>query len=104
MMMVKKFSRFVEDFQCEHCGEHVRGNGYTNHCSHCLYSKHVDIHPGDRLATCQGLMEPIQVEVKRNQYILVHRCLKCQFVKRNKAASNDNFSAILQVMREQAKR
>ena len=26
----KMFQRHVEDFECEHCGETVNGNGYTN--------------------------------------------------------------------------
>ena len=42
------FTRKVEDFTCEHCGREVHGNGYTNHCPHCLHSKHVDVNPGDR--------------------------------------------------------
>lgn len=100
--MVKMFSRYIEDFICEHCQQSVKGNGYTNHCPYCLYSKHVDIHPGDRAASCHGLMEPIAVEVKGDQMILTHRCQKCQVTKRNKTAPNDRFSAILAIMRKQA--
>jgi Zn finger protein HypA/HybF involved in hydrogenase expression len=48
------FKRTIEDFTCEHCGEQVTGNGFTNHCPQCLWSKHVDIDPGDRLALCGG--------------------------------------------------
>jgi len=103
MKLVKKFSRYIEDFTCDHCKRFVKGNGYTNHCPYCLYSKHVDQNPGDRLATCHGLMKPIEVEVKRDQFILTHRCLKCQTIKRNKAAPNDCFSAILQIMNKQAR-
>lgn len=98
-MVVKKFSRFIEQFICENCSQKVEGDGYTNHCPHCLYSKHVDIQPGDRLATCQGLMEPIEVEVKGDQYILIHRCLKCQTIKRNKSAKQDDFETILQIVK-----
>lgn len=52
-----------ESFICEHCGfevsPHPSGSA-RNHCPKCLYSKHVDEDsPGDRLATCYGLMEPI---------------------------------------------
>ena len=61
---MKRFSRRTEDFTCEHCGTKVKGNGYTNHCPQCLYSKHVDINPGDRLSDCGGLMEPIDIEQK----------------------------------------
>jgi hypothetical protein len=51
----KNFQRVIEDFECEHCGHLEEGNGYTNHCTSCLWSKHVDINPGDRAAECQGL-------------------------------------------------
>ena len=36
------FIRKTEDFICENCGAVVVGNGYTNHCPACLYSKHVE--------------------------------------------------------------
>jgi hypothetical protein len=42
----KRFQKTVEDFVCEHCGHPVAGNGYTNHCSQCLWSKHVDDNSG----------------------------------------------------------
>ncbi|MFA6992594.1 MAG: RNHCP domain-containing protein, partial [Candidatus Gracilibacteria bacterium] len=41
--MPKRFSRTIEDFVCEKCGAKVKGDGYTNHCPKCLWSKHVDI-------------------------------------------------------------
>ena len=56
------FNRKKENFVCENCGEKVEGNGYTNHCPNCLWSKHVDINPGDRAETCHGLLKPIAVE------------------------------------------
>ena len=95
---MKQFSRRKEDFVCEHCGAKVKGNGYTNHCPQCLYSKHVDINPGDRMADCGGLMEPIDIEQKDGKYIIVQRCQKCGFIRRNKVEDNDNFDAILQVI------
>ena len=58
-MMTKKFQRTKEDFTCEKCNLVVNGSGYTNHCPRCLWSKHVDVNPGDRQATCQGFMEPV---------------------------------------------
>ena len=95
---MKQFSRRKEDFVCEHCGAKVKGNGYTNHCPQCLYSKHVDINPGDRMADCGGLMEPIDIEQKDGKYIIVQSCQKCGFIRRNKVEDNDNFDAILQVI------
>ena len=47
----KKFERNREDFTCNNCELFVQGDGYTDHCPSCLYSKHVDINPGDRQAT-----------------------------------------------------
>jgi rubrerythrin len=100
-MITKRFQRRLEDFVCEHCGAIVSGNGYTNHCPNCLWSKHVDVNPGDRLATCHGLMEPISVEIKSKKYIIHHRCTVCGFEKSNKMAENDNFDVIIQLMKQQ---
>jgi len=97
MLASKKFQRNIEDFVCEKCGTTVTGNGYTNHCPNCLWSKHVDNNPGDRLATCKGLMKPVSLEQKHGKYIIVHRCVKCGLIKRNKAAENDNFNALLEL-------
>ena len=93
----KKFQRKLEDFTCENCGTKVKGDGYTNHCPKCLFSKHVDINPGDRLELCGGLMKPVGVEVKGHSYIILHQCKKCGFKKRNKTAPNDNFEEIIKL-------
>ena len=101
--MSKKFSRCLEDFVCENCGQKVVGNGYTNHCPCCLFSKHVDINPGDRKNTCFGLMEPIFIEMKKGKYIIIHRCLKCGKTHRCRSANNDSFEDILAVVRKNQK-
>lgn len=95
MMTSKKFQRTKEDFLCGKCGFFVRGSGYTNHCPQCLWSKHVDVNPGDRRATCLGLMEPVGVEVKGGEYTIFHRCTQCGFEKKNKASKEDNFDVLL---------
>ena len=61
---MKQFTKRDESFICENCGKEVGELGYTSrdHCPHCLYSKHVDINPGDRLNTCKGLLKPIGIE------------------------------------------
>jgi hypothetical protein len=79
---MKKFQRKKEDFVCQNCGTKVKGNGYTNHCPVCLYSKHVDINPGDRLSSCHGLMAPEDFEIKNGEYVIIHRCLKCGLKKK----------------------
>lgn len=95
--MAKHFSRQIEDFVCGHCGRDVKGNGYTNHCPDCLWSKHVDINPGDRAATCGGLMAPISVEQKGGDYIITHKCEVCAHTKPNKTTIDDDFSMIVEL-------
>ena len=97
---MKTFQRTKEDFICEHCGTEVKGDGYTNHCPHCLYSKHVDINPGDREEDCGGLMEPVDLELKDGTYIIVHRCQRCGFVRRNKVDEGDDFNAVIDLSRK----
>ena len=97
--MSQSFIKTKEDFKCEHCGAEVRGNGYTNHCPVCLWSKHVDINPGDRAAleSCGGLMRPIRVELEKQEYIITHECVKCGHSKRNKMSLEDDFDVITQI-------
>lgn len=96
----KKFQRNIEDFVCEKCGFEVKGSGYTNHCPRCLWSKHVDVNPGDRLNECGGMMEPVRIEMKEGEYVIIHKCVKCGHEKRNKAAEEDNFGEILKISSE----
>jgi hypothetical protein len=92
------FIKKVEDFVCDNCGAKVKGNGYTNHCPNCLFSKHVDDKiPGDRLSLCLGLMKPIKVEIKAGNYSLVHSCLKCGKTIKNKVSPEDSFEEILKL-------
>jgi len=89
-MQQKRFQRKIEDFTCEYCGIAVAGDGYTNHCPECLWSKHVDVNPGDRAALCGGMMEPIDLETKSGEHVITHRCIKCKYEKRNKASEEDD--------------
>lgn len=100
----KQFQRTKEDFTCERCGTFVRGSGYTNHCPQCLWSKHVDVNPGDRQATCRGLMKPIGVDIKGREYIILQRCTVCGFQRRNKSSPDDNFETIIQISSHPVKR
>jgi len=95
--MPKKFQRKIEDFVCENCGEKTKGDGYTDHCPKCLWSKHVDINPGDRMCDCKGLMEPIGVEIKSDEYIIHYQCLKCKYRHRVKSAPSDNLEKIIEL-------
>jgi len=96
-----KFQRQREDFVCEHCGQEVKGNGYTNHCPFCLWSKHVDVNPGDRAEDCGGLMEPATFEVAGGDYYVHHRCWQCGQTKRNKLSRDDDLDTVVNLMKRQ---
>ena len=98
----KQFQKKKEDFICEQCGATVVGNGYTNHCPQCLWSKHVDVNPGDRLAlkSCGGLMKPNEVQTKGDTYIIKHTCQKCGHIKPNKIAKDDNFDTLVELCKK----
>ena len=82
-----------QPFTCLHCGADVpplAKGGIRNHCPYCLHSLHVDVNPGDRAADCGGLLEPILVEYSgKKGWVIVHRCLRCGALRRNKAALDD---------------
>ena len=96
--IIKYELRQIEDFVCEYCGTSVEGTGYTNHCPVCLWSKHVDQNPGDREETCHGMMEPVAAEVKKGEYRIQHLCQICHIERWNKAAPEDDFEVILQLV------
>lgn len=96
------FKKVVENFICEHCKTEVKGDGFTNHCPKCLWAKHVDINPGDRMENCKGLMEPISVESKREGEVLVHKCLSCGAIRRNRVSVHDDFDTVLQISKKVA--
>ncbi len=93
----KKFQRRKEDFICAQCGHATKGSGYTNHCPKCLFSRHVDVYPGDRAATCGGMMEPVSVGIEKNAHFIMYRCLQCGHEKRNKVSQNDDFDAVVRI-------
>ena len=88
----KRFTKNDNGFTCQNCGFSVLPLGRTsrNHCPKCLCSIHIDIMPGDRACKCHGIMKPISVQPDAKKgYIITHRCSKCGFVGRNKAALSD---------------
>jgi hypothetical protein len=94
---MSNFTKTKEDFKCGHCRANISGNGYTNHCPRCLWSKHVDINPGDRSNSCGGMMMPVEIDIEKGSYIIIHKCQKCGTVKRNKASPEDDFENILKL-------
>ncbi|KKT74887.1 MAG: hypothetical protein UW71_C0012G0002 [Parcubacteria group bacterium GW2011_GWB1_44_7] len=91
----KRFQRKIEDFVCEKCKTEIKGNGWTNHCPKCLWSKHVDVNPGDREEKCGGLMAPIGILKKGDNYIINHQCQVCGFERQKKLEKTDNFDTLV---------
>ena len=93
------FTVIDEEFECEHCKKHVPKLGYScrNHCPYCLYSKHVDINPGDRENKCHGLLEPIAVEKYRDTYKIIYKCQKCGEIHKNILHKDDDFTKIVEL-------
>ena len=89
-MEQKRFAKLDDGFTCIHCGREVLPLGYSsrNHCPHCLWSRHVDINPGDRANPCGGILRPIRVEPDpKKGYIIIHKCDQCGEIRRNRAAN-----------------
>lgn len=99
LLPTKRFQKCAEDFCCAHCSLDVVGNGFTNHCPRCLYSQHVDIHPGDRTAACGGMMAPVGIEPFGHGWKILHRCQTCGHERKNKVVAADDFEAVLALQR-----
>lgn len=100
-IIMKRFNMIDEKFICENCNNTVDKLNYTarDHCPFCLFSKHVDILPGDRANKCGGILEPIDIEKFKNTYKIIYKCQKCGQIHKNIIATDDNFDAILQIMK-----
>ncbi len=96
---MKRFNMIDENFICENCGKEINKLGYTarDHCNYCLYSKHVDINPGDRKNTCLGLLKPIGIEKFKDTYKIIYQCEKCKQIHKNIMASDDNMDLIIKL-------
>ena len=97
--MKKKFTMIDEKFICENCYNNVDILGYTarDHCPNCLYSKHVDIFPGDRENKCKGLLKPIGIEKFKDTYKIIYKCQKCGETKKNIMAKDDDYDKIIEL-------
>jgi len=96
---MKQFNKLDEGFVCEHCSRKVEKLNYTSrdHCPYCLYSKHVDIMPGDRSNTCKGLLKPINIEKFKDSFKIIYKCEKCGMIHKNVISNDDNFDKIIQL-------
>ncbi len=88
-----------ESFICDKCGKIVEKLNYTarDHCPFCLYSKHLDINPGDRQNKCKGLLKPIEIEKFKDTYKIIYKCEKCNTIHKNIMAKDDNIDIIIEL-------
>lgn len=101
---MKKFNEIDEEFICDNCNKKVDKLIYSSrdHCKYCLYSKHLDISPGDRASNCFGILVPIDVEKYKDTYKIIYRCSKCGKQKKNIIAKDDDFDQLLYIMSKKA--
>lgn len=96
---MKRFTVRNEKFTCENCGKIVEPLSYTSrdHCPYCLFSKHVDINPGDRANTCLGMLIPKRIEKFKNTFKIIYQCEKCKDFHKNIIANDDNMDLIIEL-------
>ena len=96
---MKLFTKNDNSFICEHCNKQVLPLIYTSrdHCPYCLYSKHVDINPGDRLNNCNGFLKPSGIEKYKDTYKIIYRCEKCGEMHKNIIAKDDDMNMIIDI-------
>lgn len=91
------------DFRCVSCRLDVSldapGSGHRNHCPTCLASLHVDRRiPGDRASGCHGRMEAVTLTARADgEWLLVHRCVRCESLSTNRIAGDDNALALTRI-------
>ena len=99
-MEQKRFSKNDSGFICAHCGREVEPLGYTsrNHCPYCLYSRHLDVNPGDRASDCGGLMRPVAVTSHpKKGFVITHKCTLCGSERNNKMQADDDTSLLIKL-------
>ena len=95
-----------QGFICSNCGASVSpltNGSYRNHCPLCLWSKHVDVAPGDRASDCLGLMRPKRLDQRPGKgLVIMHCCMRCGFSRANRIACDtaqpDDIGAITDLM------
>ena len=80
----------------------LRGDALDAPPAQPLWSKHVDVQPGDRAEACSGPMEPVAVEGSSPDYMIVHVCTRCKTRRRNKTVSEDSTVALLGIVQRVA--
>lgn len=57
----------------------------------------MDVEPGDRAATCGGLMEPVAVEGTTAKYRIVQCCIRCKAERLIDVSKGDDMRAVLAI-------
>lgn len=88
---------------CINCGrafpDQAPGTGQRNHCPFCLWSRHVDVRPGDRASLCAKPMEPIALWVADSRELrVIHRCTGCGMLKPNRLAGDDSETVVTELI------
>ena len=83
----------------------VTNGSYRNHCPLCLWSKHVDVKPGDRASDCLGMMRPERMDHRSGKgLVIIHSCLRCGVTRANRlardTAQDDDIRAISDLIRQ----
>ena len=96
---MKRFTVRNEAFTCDHCGHEVQPLSYSSrdHCPICLYSKHVDINPGDRNNDCKGMLIPKKIEKFKGTFKIIYQCEKCKEMHKNIIANDDDMNEIIEL-------
>lgn len=93
-------------FRCVVCARDVEpltNGSYRNHCPFCLSSLHVDVLPGDRAASCGGVMDAVALRRTKKGLQIVHRCRGCGTQRPNRVADDtdqpDDIEALVLLFR-----
>ncbi|MDH3324660.1 MAG: RNHCP domain-containing protein [Candidatus Peregrinibacteria bacterium] len=98
---MKRFTVINEGFKCEVCGYENSPAEATcrDHCIKCLCSKHVDVNPGDRAETCQGVLRPLEIEISGAELkSIIYKCEKCKVTRKNKIAIDDDREKLFEII------
>ncbi len=98
---MKKFTKINDSFICQYCKTNNPPATKTcrNHCLNCLCSKHVDKNPGDRSENCHGKLIPIDFDIRGGEIKqIIFQCKKCNMIRKNKPAQDDNKNKIWKIM------
>ena len=87
-----------QSFYCENCSQLVEPHPKSSrdHCNKCLYSKHIDIIPGDRENKCCGLLKPIGIKLTPKKQIK-YLCNKCNEPRYCVIAPDDSIEEIIKL-------